>query len=187
MPDLTKARQAPLADFAPASVAGALLAAVPAQTRFLLRGADAAGPAGRSFGVDLPTAPCRASAAGARAALWLGPDEWLLIAAEADGEAVQSGLQAALANVPHSLVDVSHRQTALFVSGTGAARLLNAGVPLDLSLSAFPVGAVARTIFDKAEIVLWRLEAESFRVEIWRSFAPYVRTLLEAAREDCAF
>jgi sarcosine oxidase subunit gamma len=40
-----------------------------------------------------------------------------------------------------------------------------------------------RTIYDKAEIVLWRRAADSFQVEIWRSFAPYlVAALTEAAR-----
>jgi len=132
----------------------------------------------------VPTAPGRAYVADGRAALWLGPDEWLLIAPAAEGEALQRELVAALTGVAHALVDVSHRQTALLVDGPGAALLLNAGVPLDLSIPAFPVGAVARTIFDKVEIVLWRQATERFRVEVWRSFAPYLRALLEAARND---
>ena len=41
-----------------------------------------------------------------------------------------------------------------------------------------------RTLFVKAEIVLWRSEAERFHVEVWRSFAPYLKGLLaEATRE----
>ncbi len=40
-----------------------------------------------------------------------------------------------------------------------------------------------RTIFDKAEIVLWRRAATTFHVEVWRSFAPYLAaSLAEAAR-----
>jgi hypothetical protein len=46
------------------------------------------------------------------------------------------------------------------------------------------VGMVARTIFEKAEIVLFRSGEQAFRVEVWRSFAPYVLGLLQAADRD---
>ena len=35
-----------------------------------------------------------------------------------------------------------------------------------------------RTVFAKAEIVLWRTAADTFRVEVWRSFADYVVGML---------
>ncbi len=38
-----------------------------------------------------------------------------------------------------------------------------------------------RTIFAKAEIVLWRTAPDAFRIEVWRSFAPYVLGLLDEA------
>jgi sarcosine oxidase subunit gamma len=186
MLDLSNVRVTPIADLAPAAGSAVTLAAAPPAARFILRGADAVNDASKAFGVALPTVPCRVATNGERAALWLGPDEWLLIASEADTAAVQQALSAALARVAHALVDVSHRQTALIVEGIGTATLLNAGTPLDLTIGSFPVGMVTRTIFDKAEIVLWRSGVESFRVEVWRSFAPYVRALLEAARSDDA-
>lgn len=40
-----------------------------------------------------------------------------------------------------------------------------------------------RTIFEKAEVVLWR-GPDAFRVEVWRSFARYVLALLQAADRD---
>ncbi|UFW71405.1 sarcosine oxidase subunit gamma [Bradyrhizobium sp. WU425] len=150
----------------------------------LLRGVDAVAAAGKAFGVAIPMTSREFNADGARVALWLGPDEWLLIAPEEETPALQAKLEAALSGIAHSLVDISHRQTALAVEGRGAELLLNAGVPLDISLAAFPVGAVVRTIFEKAEIILWRQQSDSFHVEVWRSFAPYVCALLEAARAD---
>ena len=95
-------------------------------------------------------------------------------------------LEAALAGVFHALIDVSHRQTGLEIAGPGAARLLAAGVPLDLDLSAFPVGMVTRTLLLKAEIALWRREAERFRLEVGRSFAPYVAAALTQSAADQA-
>jgi sarcosine oxidase subunit gamma len=152
---------------------------LPAATRLSLRGGpEARAAAGRAFGVALPETACRAAARAGRAALWLGPDEQLLIAPEADADAVAADLGAALAGLPHSLVDVSHRQVAFAVRGPHAAWLLASGCPLDLDAAEFPVGMCTRTVFHKAEVLLWRTAADSFRVEVWRSFADYVVALL---------
>ena len=61
--------------------------------------------------------------------------------------------------------------------------LLAAGCPLELDVAAFPVGMCTRTMLAKVEIVLWRTGPDVFRIEVWRSFAPYVSAFLsEAAR-----
>ena len=115
--------------------------------------------------------------------MWLGPDEWLLIADGADAADIGDTLESVLEGTAHSLVDVSHRQIGLVASGPAAARVLNAGCPLDLSLNAFPAGFATRTLFDKIEIVLWRRAETTFHVEVWRSFAPWLAaSLAEAAR-----
>ena len=67
---------------------------------------------------------------------------------------------------------------ALEVSGTHAATMLNAGCPLDLDLAEFPVGMCTRTVFAKADVVLWRTRSDAFHLEVWRSFAGYVSGLL---------
>jgi len=153
---------------------------LPAATRHSLRGgADARAAASRAFGVALPEQACRAATGGGRAALWLGPDEHLLLAPEAEAAAVAAQLGAALAGIPHSLVDVSHRQVAFAVKGPHAAWLLAHGCPLDLDLAEFPVGMCTRTVYVKAEVLLWRTAEDSFRLEVWRSFADYVVALLE--------
>lgn len=153
-------------------------------TRLAARGnAEAAARFGRSFGVELSTVPLRACEAGARAVLWLGPDEWLLLAPEDTGLA--RSVEAGLAGEPGAIVDVSHRQVGIDVSGDGAAAVLNAGCPLDLGLDAFPIGMSTRTVLAKAEIVLWRRAEHRFHVEVWRSFAPYVMDFLRQASLDC--
>ena len=93
-------------------------------------------------------------------------------------------LEQALGDLPHSLVDVSHRQVGLVIAGPHAATVLAAGCPLDLDRSAFPLGMCTRTVLAKAEIVLWRIADDGFHLEVWRSFAAYVSGLIaEAARE----
>jgi sarcosine oxidase subunit gamma len=137
---------------------------------------------GQRLGVPLPQEACRSAEAAGIAALWLGPDEWLLLAADAPDDWVAM-LQARLGDALCSLVDVSHRQVALEVvdAGVSAETLLASGCALDLASRAFPVGMCTRTMYDKAEIVLWRRAPDRFHVEMWRSFARYVEGLLHIA------
>ena len=151
--------------------------------RFVFRGRPAAVAAvEKAFGVALPQEACTTAVAGDRAALWLGPDEWLLLAPAGKRDEIEETFQMVLGELPYSLVDVGERQIALSVEGPQASVLLNCGCPLDFD--EIPVGFCSRTMLGKAEIVLWRLAPERFHIEVWRSFAGYVRLLLtEAGRE----
>jgi sarcosine oxidase, subunit gamma len=153
--------------------------------KFVLRGAAEVGQAaGRALHVDLALPACRSVQREGLAALWLGPDEWLLLAAPEQQNNILEILRAALASLPHALVDVSHREAAFLVRGPAAALAINAGCPLDLRLTAFPTGACTRTLLGKAEIVLWRRASELFHIEAPRSVAAYVREFLELAARD---
>jgi sarcosine oxidase, subunit gamma len=165
-------------------VAGALVSVglTPPATRFSFRGdSDAVEACAEAFACALPLDACRAAEAGDRAALWLGPDEWLLLAPEAETAELFAGIEAALATVPHALVDISHRQVGFTVSGPEAATLLNSGCPLDLELDAFPVGMCTRTILGKCDVTLWRKRSDCFRLEVNRSFADYLAMYLRVA------
>jgi sarcosine oxidase, subunit gamma len=169
---------------APQITACALVRALPPASRYILRGnPQVMTAAGAALGLTISQIACRAATNGSQAAaLWLGPDEQLLLAPDAVD--LVPTLAPALHDLSHSLVEVSHRQIALEISGPHAADVLNAGCPLDLDLSAFPVGMCTRTVFAKAEIVLWRTAETVFHVEVWRSFASYVTEFLaEVARE----
>jgi sarcosine oxidase subunit gamma len=169
----------------PVIAASPMLRLLPPAARHILRGAPAIlGAAGEALGLSLSMPACRASVNGTRSALWLGPDERLLLDEESSAAETASRLGQVLHDQPHSLVDVSHRQVALAIAGAHATTVLAAGCPLDLDPSAFPVGMCTRTVLAKAEIVLWRRTDDSFHLEVWRSFAGYVSGLIaEAARE----
>lgn len=154
-------------------------------TRFSLRGelsvlASALAPSGAPISLSA----CRAVEAEGCAALWLGPDEQLLLVQEGDAARLTQRVTDHLAAVPHSLVDISQRQAAFQITGENARTLLAAGCPLDLRDGAFPVSMCTRTIFEKCEIVLWRRSAGSWHLEVGRSFAWHVTAVLaQAARE----
>lgn len=161
------------------------LQTLPPAARFILQGGPAArAAAGAAFGLALPEDSCRASESGNRAALWLGPDEQLLIGPVEDAETIATDIETALKGIAHSLVDVSQRQIAMKVAGPQASQILNSGCPLDLEPTAFPSGMCTRTLFGKSDVVIWRKGEAEFHLEVWRSFADYVSALLmEAARD----
>lgn len=140
---------------------------------------QAAATVGLALGVLLGSAPCRAVITRQRTALWLAPDEWLVLGPENDHALLQHGVA-----VPASIVDVSHGFLGIDVNGPRAAWCINAFNALDLDASVFPVTACTRTVFGKAQIVLWRAETDSFRIEVARSLAPYVWQCLEDARRE---
>lgn len=164
---------------------GASVMPLPPLVRFSFRGGPAAtARVAEAFGVAPGAEACRAVENGAHAALWLGPDEWMLVGFDADASALATGLEAALASEPHSLVDISHRNTGFTLDGAGAVDLLAEGCPLDLALPACPVGFCSRTVLGKAEVVLWRRGDETFHLECWRSYAPYLAAFLDQAARN---
>jgi sarcosine oxidase subunit gamma len=131
---------------------------VPAAARFALRCDPAAVKIlSESFGLPLPVVQGQFTVAEPLAALQLGPDEWLLLAADGSQPAIATAFASAASRSPFSLVDVSHRYVAMDVKGDCAADALSLGCPLDLHESVFPVGHCTRTVFGKTEIVLWRV------------------------------
>ena len=169
----------------PLVAATAMLRLLPPAARHILRGTPAVlDTAAEALGLSLSMPPCRASEHATRAALWLGPDERLLLGEEASAGDTASRLQQVLQQQPHSLVDVGHRQVALAITGRDAATVLAAGCPLDLDPDAFPAGMCTRTVLAKAEIVLWRRADDSFHLEVWRSFAAYVSGVIAEATLD---
>jgi sarcosine oxidase subunit gamma len=184
---------ADLAERRPPAIASSdWLKLLPPGSRWVLHG----GPAVRAlaapvWGAAFSEEACRAVLSGSRATLWMGPDEYLLLDLARDGSAeseshaaLAQNLERALDGSPHALVDVSHRQFAVEISGPHAAAILSGACPLDLDARTFPVGMCTRTVLAKADIVLWRTGPATFHLEAWRSFAAYVSGLLgEIARE----
>ena len=168
---------------------GRLWRQLPPMARWSLRvDLDAASAAAGAAGIPLSAEVCRARLLCDWAALWLGPDEQLLVGPESGAVAMAAGLNQAFQRMSpdhaFSLVDVSHRQGAIEVSGMHAADLINTGCPLDLGLLSFPPGSCTRTLLAKADVVIWRREANRFHLEVWRSFLPYVEQFLSLAEQE---
>ena len=160
---------------------GISLTPAPCASRIVIRARqEAQGEAKKLLGTALPTKPKTSVTKGDLHCLWIGPDEWLVI--DKDGSDLPAKF-AKTGNAKLAAVEVSHRNTAILVSGAKAADALNSGCPQDLSLEAFPVGAASRTLMGKSEIILYRSGRNEFRVECWRSFSDYVwKYLVDAVK-----
>ena len=171
-----------LSGLPPIDAAGRLQVTVVADcARFSLRVGDAGrGAAGQALGCALPARIGGLDQREGRSALCVGPDEWFLLAPLAEASAIEDRFRSV--QIPHSLVDVSHREVGIDVSGPAAALALSSACALDPD--AIAPGAGTRTIFDKAPIVLIKYAADRYRIEVWQSFASHVWGLLvEAGRE----
>ena len=179
-------RRTALAEIVDIASGAVVIQPLPPQARFSLRLDPALlATTGQIAGLALDMAINRRTTSGGRAAMRLGPDEWLLSGPEEEATEILLDVENAVAGLHHSFVDISHRHVALCVSGRRAADAINSGCPLDLSPAAFPAGHATRTLLGKAEVILARTDdGPTFEIEGARSFAAYVRDfLLEAARE----
>ena len=152
---------------APLAREGVTVALAPVMTRYNLRGS--ASDLATFTEVRLPTRIGDVGDASGDLAIMLGPDEWLLIGAVKGDSAGQ----------PVSIVEVSDRQIGFDITGPRSAELLVSGCPLDLERMV--VGRGTRTIYETVEIVVIKRAPDAFRLEVWRSFAPWLWAALAQA------
>lgn len=135
---------------------------------------------GAAFGLVLPTAVGETSTAGPHTALWLGPDEWLVVS---DG-AVPALDGLLLAGERGLVVDVSANRTSLLLSGPDARHVLEKGCPVDLHPRAFGPGNAVTATLARVPVVLWQTAPAAYRILPRTSFAAYVERWLRDAMAE---
>ncbi|SDP71472.1 sarcosine oxidase subunit gamma [Streptomyces sp. cf386] len=146
----------------------------------------AADAVGLALGLQLPLEPNTVVRAGELTALWLGPDQWLLVGPPGGERELESRIRTAAGDEPVSVTAVSAQRTTLLVAGPRARDLLAHGCALDLHPRAFGPGRCAQTTLGRTQVVLVaRDEARAgFWVLVRSSFAGYLADwLLDAATE----
>lgn len=164
---------------------------LPYLTQINLRGdvanAAFAGAARGVLGCDLPATANTWAGASDCQAIWLGPDEWLLVAADGRNESLLPALHDALDGVHHAVTDVSANRTTLEITGPDARLVLSKGCTLDLHARSFGPRKAAQTLLAKSQVILQGLDAPSvFRLYVRNSFAHYLATWLTGAAAECA-
>ena len=141
----------------------------------------------RVLGVQLPLTPNTTTAADDLTAIWLGPDEWLLLT-DHQSDALIADLQAALAGHVASVVDIGAGQTVIRLSGPSTLDVLARSCALDLHPTVFPPGACAQTLLARAQALLIAVDdTPTIDIIIRRSFASYVAAWLHDSARDFGF
>ena len=137
------------------------------------------------IGASLPSVPGTSSRGPECTALWLGPDEWLLVATPGAEGPLAERLSDALRRSFASVVDVSANRTAIEVAGPRAREVLEKGCSLDLHPRAFGPGRCAQTMLARAQVVLEQgTEEPAYRLFVRASFSAYLAAwLMDASME----
>jgi sarcosine oxidase subunit gamma len=129
---------------------------------------------GTLLGVDLP-GPCTFTSGNGVDILWMGPDEFLVLA----GPGRQAELETALRSEgAAAVVDVSAQRNVVRLTGSHAADVLAHGCSIDLEVS--PPGTCVQTLLARTGIVLMVRE-EGFTILVRQSFSDYFKAWLADA------
>lgn len=163
------------------------IAEIPFLTQLDLR-VEPDGPAaeavGKALDGELPTVPCTASRIGDVEVLWLGPDEWLVLAEPCRQRELEDLLRTAIGDEHGAVVDISAQRTALSLSGPAAREVLARGCALDLDPRVAPAGTCVQTLLARTgvTIVVRDERASEFLLLVRASFAEYLAAWLV---DDC--
>lgn len=134
-------------------------------------------------GVGIPQAVGQVTGdAQGTAVLWLGPDEFLLIAPE--NTELRYTLRDALADEPGMVVDLSANRSILELTGPSAPLVLRKSCPADLHPRVFEVNQAIVTTLANIPVLLWRSAEQTWRVMPRVSFTEHtVHWLIDAMTE----
>jgi sarcosine oxidase subunit gamma len=174
---------------AAASEAGVVLCERPPGTQLVVRGNASAGDfkarVARVLGVEVPVTANTAHRNAGNALLWLGPDEWLVVAAAQAGADLAMRLDEALDTLHHAVVDVSHSRTVIGLSGARARDVLMKGTNVDLHARRFAPDNCIQARLGRCHMLLHQLDdIPSYDVYVHRSFAVYAWSWLSDAAAE---
>ena len=121
-------------------------------------------------------------------ALWLGPDEWLILTPTGEEQDLLKTLRRKLAGRFAAITDISDSRAVISVGGTRARDVLAKGCGLDLHPRAFGRGRCAQSLLARIPIILHQTEdTPSFDILVVASFAENLWEWLEDAAAEFGF
>ena len=143
------------------------------------------GAVGRTLDLLLPTEPCQATVQGDIAALWIGPDQWLITCKKDKVPDIADELDEATRGTASAITDISAGRTVFRMAGPDALDVLAKGCPLDLHPRTVKPGYVAGSVLAKITVLVHLREADAVDLFLGRSFADYLWSWLEEAGMGC--
>lgn len=155
-----------------------------------LRGsADTLGALCKLASLSVPAGNNQMHRCGDRHALWMGPDELMVLVEAGAEEALALSMTKAAELESTSIVNVTDAFCAISLSGSHVRDVLAKGCPLDLHPRIFAAGSCAQTLLAHSGVTIACLGEQEFILIGRNSFAAYIAAWLsDAALEyglDC--
>ena len=136
------------------------------------------------LGFELPKAARTSNAWGDVKALWLSPDQWLVLCPRDKTTALLESLNEALSKIHSLCVDVSDMRAVIRLTGEGVHEILMKGCSLDLLSEEYAPGTVRRVRFAEIAALINIVETNTIDLYVFVSYAEYAwEFLLKAARK----
>lgn len=140
---------------------------------------------GSTLGVQFPSAACTFTSGpgpfGDVEVLWMGPDEFLVVASPDLQIAIEEVLRGALGTVRGSVVDTSAQRTTVVLQGPRVRDVLAHGCSVDLHPASAPGGTCVQTLLARTGIVLQVNGDDRVTILVRSSFAEYFAAWLRDA------
>jgi sarcosine oxidase, subunit gamma len=133
------------------------------------------------LGFDLPRAPRTSATWGDMKALWLSPDQWLILCTRSKTAVLLAELNLRLGKTYSLAVDVSDMRAIVRLEGEGVRETLMKGSSLDLISDDYKAGTVRRMRFAEVAALLHVVEENVIDIYVFRSYAEYTWAFLEKA------
>lgn len=146
---------------------------------------DAIAAMGSALGVRFPAVACTFTTGSGQfgdvEVLWLGPDEFLVVASPDLQISIEEVLRGALGTSRGSVVDTSAQRTTVVLEGPHVRDVLAHGCSVDLHPSSAPAGTCVQTLLARTGIILQVTGTDRFTVLVRSSFAEYLAAWLSDA------
>ncbi len=136
------------------------------------------------LGFDLPKAPRTSTSWGDMKALWLSPDQWLILCPGEKALGLTDQITAALKSIHSLAVNVSDMRAIIRLEGEHARTTVMKGTSIDLTHDDYPPGTIRRMKFAEVGALLHIVDHDVIDIYVFRSYADYAwEFLLKAGRK----
>ena len=131
----------------------------------------------RMVGAEIPTAANTFNQAGHRSIIWLGPDEWMIMAENGASDDIIAELDTPEAGHV-AVVNISDALGAVTIEGPHARDVLAKNCAIDFHPRAFTKGMAVQSLLSHAGVTILCLDDDKIMVVGRTSFMPYILDLL---------
>lgn len=133
-----------------------------------------------TIGFDIPLNVCRTSIvqASETTVISVGPNMWDIVCKQSDTHSLLSAIEAATKQSNIFVTDMSDQLICMEIKGPNSLELLSRGCALDLRKDRFEIGHSARSLLAQANVILWRVDEDKYRmlfdVSLWNYLSQWI-------------